>query len=48
MVYALARLEGQISVDAMTAMNAQAKLDKVPEDQVAAEFLAGRWGSRPR
>ena len=28
----------------MTAMNAQAKLDTVPEDQVAARFLAGTLG----
>ncbi|MFT7621267.1 MAG: osmoprotectant transport system permease protein [Myxococcota bacterium] len=32
-------LEGLIDSDEMTAMNARAKLDKVPEAQVAADFL---------
>ena len=43
-VESLARVEGRISLAAMTAMNARAKLDKVPEDQVAADFLAGTLG----
>lgn len=33
-------LEGRIPADAMIAMNARAKLDKVPESRVAADFLA--------
>jgi osmoprotectant transport system permease protein len=41
---ALARLEGQISADEMADMNARAKLDKVPEDRVAADFLAIELG----
>ncbi|MFO7982530.1 MAG: glycine betaine ABC transporter substrate-binding protein [Desulfuromonadales bacterium] len=38
-VAALERLEGRISEDEMVAMNADAKLEKVPEATVAAEFL---------
>jgi osmoprotectant transport system permease protein len=38
-IESLARLEGRISATDMSAMNARAKLDKVPEDQVAADFL---------
>ena len=41
---ALARLEGTIEDGAMVAMNARAKLDKVPETQVAADFLRSRLG----
>ena len=37
---ALARLEGRITAAEMAAMNARAKLDRVPEDRVAADFLA--------
>src|SRR5262249_54825514 len=33
------RLGGRIDEAAMTAMNARAKLDRVPESQVAADFL---------
>ncbi|MEE8142989.1 MAG: glycine betaine ABC transporter substrate-binding protein [Planctomycetota bacterium] len=40
----LASLEGQISAVEMIAMNARAKLDKVPEARVAADFLAERLG----
>ena len=41
---ALARLEGQITSAEMAAMNARAKLDRVPEDRVAADFLAQKFG----
>ncbi len=37
---ALTRLEGRITELEMAGMNARAKIDKVPEDQVAADFLA--------
>jgi osmoprotectant transport system permease protein len=40
---ALARLEGKISTTEMAAMNARAKLDHVPEDRVAADFLAQKF-----
>jgi len=36
----LEQLDGNISEAEMTKMNARAKLDKVPENQVAADFLA--------
>jgi osmoprotectant transport system permease protein len=36
---ALARLEGRITAAQMAALNAQAKLDHVPEEQVAAAFV---------
>lgn len=39
-VTAIAQLEGRIDRNQMIAMNAQAKLDHVPETQVAANFLA--------
>jgi osmoprotectant transport system permease protein len=38
-VAALARLEGRFSAPAMIALNARAKLDHVPESQVAVDFL---------
>ncbi|CAI8735773.1 ABC transporter permease/substrate-binding protein [Methylocaldum szegediense] len=41
---ALRQLEGQISEATMVAMNAEAKLDKVPESRVAAGFLEKRFG----
>jgi osmoprotectant transport system permease protein len=41
---ALSRLEGRISEADMAAMNTRAKLDKVPESRVAADFLASRLG----
>lgn len=37
-------LEGRISRDAMVRMNRRAKLDKEPEDQIAASFLRGPLG----
>ena len=45
-VEALRALEGKISEQDMIAMNARAKLDKVAEDRVAADFLAQRLGTR--
>jgi osmoprotectant transport system permease protein len=38
-VAALRRLEGRVDVDAMIAMNARAGVERVPEAEVAAEFL---------
>ena len=43
-VAALERLQGNILSSEMAAMNARAKLDRVPEDRVAAEFLAEKFG----
>jgi len=40
---ALERLHGKITSSEMAAMNAQAKLDRVPEDRVAADFLAAKF-----
>ena len=40
LIKALEQLDGKISEAEMTKMNARAKLDKVPENQVAADFLA--------
>jgi len=42
-IKALHQLEGQISEEEMTKMNARAKLDKVPGGQVAADFLAEKF-----
>jgi osmoprotectant transport system permease protein len=41
---ALARLEGQITTAEMVDMNARAKLDRVSEDRVAADFLVRKFG----
>ena len=41
---AMHKLESSISEAEMVAMNARAKLDKVPATQVAAEFLRTRFG----
>jgi osmoprotectant transport system permease protein len=41
---ALARLEGTISAREMVAMNARALLERVPEAQVASEFLRDKFG----
>lgn len=43
-VAALARLEGVVSADAMSRMNAAAKLERTPEAEVAAEFVQTRLG----
>ncbi len=45
-VQALLQLEGCISEETMVEMNARAKLDKVPEEQVGADFLAEVLGIR--
>lgn len=39
----LDRLGGRIDAAAMAAMNARAKLDRVPESNVAADFLAAKF-----
>src|SRR5262249_15672643 len=36
---AISRLEGRITASEMAGMNARAKLDRVPEDRVAAQFV---------
>ncbi len=41
---ALARLEGAISTADMIALNARAKLDRVPDATVAAQFASERFG----
>lgn len=46
-VEALRALEGTISEKDMIGMNARAKLDKVSEGRVAADFLAQRLGTHP-
>ena len=43
-VAAMRKLEGQVPAAEMVAMNARAKLDKVPATQVAADFLRTRFG----
>jgi osmoprotectant transport system permease protein len=43
-VAAIRRLEGRIDNPSMVAMNARAKLDRVSETRVAAEFLAAQLG----
>jgi osmoprotectant transport system permease protein len=45
---ALSRLEGKIGGGEMAGMNARAKIDRLTEDRVAAEFLATRFGVDPR
>jgi osmoprotectant transport system permease protein len=45
---ALERLEGRISEGEMVAMNARAKIDRVPEGRVAADFLAVEFGIATR
>jgi osmoprotectant transport system permease protein len=43
---ALARLVGAVAAPQMMAMNARAKLDKVPEARIAADFAKERFGLR--
>lgn len=43
-VAALSRLGGRIDAATMQTLNARAKLEHVPESQVAAEFLSERFG----
>ena len=45
-VAALGHLAGAIHQDDMIALNGRARLERVPEAQVAAEFLASRLGLR--
>jgi osmoprotectant transport system permease protein len=44
---ALRALEGKIDRRAMIAMNARAKRDRVPEETIAADFLAAAFGGAP-
>jgi len=44
MIAALARLEGRINESAMIAMNADAKIHKVPEARIASDFLSRKLG----
>lgn len=46
-VRALSRLEGRISGPEMIKMNAQAKVLKIPEVKVAADFFMREFGTRP-
>ncbi len=41
---AISRLEGKISADEMAGMNAAAKIDRLSEDAVAADFMATEFG----
>jgi osmoprotectant transport system permease protein len=41
---ALGRLTGRIDAATMAALNARAKLDRIPEATVAADFLRATWG----
>ncbi len=41
---ALSRLEGAITVGEMASMNARAKLDRISEERVAAEFVTSKFG----
>ena len=43
-IESLHRLEGRIDAEQMIALNARAKLDRVPEVQVAADFLREKLG----
>jgi osmoprotectant transport system permease protein len=43
-VAALERLEGRISTEGMAALNARAKVDRVPESEVAAAFVRDELG----
>lgn len=47
-VAALLRMEGRISAAAMVEMNARAKLERVPENQVAAEFVTSQLALEAR
>jgi osmoprotectant transport system permease protein len=41
---AISHLEGRITASEMAGMNARAKLDRVPEDRVAAQFVQKAFG----
>jgi osmoprotectant transport system permease protein len=45
---AVRRLEGSIPADEMTGLNARAQLERVPPEEVAAEFLRAALGVAPR
>lgn len=45
---AVRRLEGRITADEMTAMNARAQLERAPPEEVAAEFVRKAFGMAPR
>jgi osmoprotectant transport system permease protein len=42
------RLEGRISAEEMTAMNARVQLERAPPEEVAAAFLRAALGAAPR
>jgi len=44
---ALSRLNGRISVSDMVAMNARAKVERVPEARIASDFLQGKGVEAP-
>ena len=44
----LARLEGKLDASRVAGLNARAKIDKLPEEQVAAEFVAQAFGVESR
>lgn len=45
---AIQQLEGRISESEMVKMNAQAKIKKIPENQIASHFLAEEFGIHPK
>lgn len=45
---ALSRLEGRITAREMAGMNARAKIDRLSEDRVAAEFVSRTFGIDPQ
>ncbi len=45
---AMLQLEGRISESEMIKMNAQAKIKKIPENQIASQFLAKEFGIHPK
>lgn len=47
-VAALRSLEGQLNAATMAAMNAQVKLERVPDSQVAGNFLKWTFGHHPK
>ena len=47
-VDALLKMEGRISAVAMVSMNARAKLEKVPENRVAADFVTSNLAVKAR
>ena len=43
-VHSFLRLEGAVPESAMTEMNARAKIDKIPEQKIAADFINQNFG----